>query len=108
VGNYHAWLSAPTLTGRAAAVDFTMAPPPGEFAQVRMDAAEMRRAAQQTGGQFYTFESAGRLAEDLPPGQQVPVESLPPRPLWNRWPVLVAFLGLLIAEWILRKRGGMV
>ncbi len=108
VGSYHAWVAAPVLTGRAVAADFTVAPPPGEFAQIRMDAAEMRRAARQTGGQFYTFETAGRLAEDLPPGQQVPVESLPPRPLWNRWPVLAAFLGLLIAEWILRKRGGMV
>ena len=73
-----------------------------------MDAAEMRRAARQTGGQFYTFETAGRLADDLPPGQQVPVETLPPRPLWNRWPVLAVFLGLLIGEWILRKRRGMV
>ncbi|MEN6449903.1 MAG: VWA domain-containing protein [Thermoguttaceae bacterium] len=108
LGAYHVWLAAPQPEGRAAAVDFSVVPPPGEFARTRMDAAEMRRAAQQTGGQFYTFETVGRLTRDLPPGQQVPVESLPPRPLWNRWPVLAAFLGLLIVEWLLRKRGGMV
>ena len=54
------------------------------------------------------FETADRLLGDLPPGRQVPIESLPPRPLWNKWPVLALFLGLLIAEWILRKRRGMV
>jgi hypothetical protein len=73
-----------------------------------MDAAEMRRAAEQTGGRFYTFETMGRLLGDLPPGRQVPIESLPLRPLWNTWPVLLVFLLLLIAEWILRKRKGMV
>ena len=43
-----------------------------------------------------------------PAARQVPVENLPPIPLWNRWPVLLLFLVLLIAEWLLRKRGGMV
>ena len=73
-----------------------------------MDAAAMRSAAEISGGRFYTFDTADRLLGDLPPGRQVPIESLPPRPLWNRWPVLALFLGLLIAEWILRKRRGMV
>jgi hypothetical protein len=107
-GSYHAWIAAPTLPGQAAAVDFSVVPPPGEFAQVRMDAAAMRNAAEISGGRFYTFENADRLLDDLPPGHQVPIESLPPRPLWNRWPVLAMFLVLLIAEWILRKRRGMV
>jgi hypothetical protein len=107
-GKYHAWIIAPALDGRAAAVDFTVAPPAGEFAQVRIDAAEMRQAAQQTGGRFYSFDSADRLLDDLPPGRQVPVETLPPRPLWNRWPALALFLLLLVGEWILRKLKGMV
>ena len=62
------------MEGQAPAVDFTVAPPAGEFAQVRMDAAEMRRAAEQTGGRFYTFDTADRLLGDLPPGRQVPIE----------------------------------
>jgi hypothetical protein len=85
-----------------------VAPPAGEFAQVRADTAELRRAAEQTGGRFYTLETANRLLNDLPSGQQVPLETLPPRPLWNTWPVLASFLLLLVAEWILRKRRGMV
>jgi hypothetical protein len=107
-GSYHAWIAAPALESPTPTVDFSVAPPAGEFAQVRMDAAELRRAAEQTGGRFYTFETAHRLLQDLPSGQHVPIETLPPRPLWNTWPLLASFLGLLIAEWILRKRRGMV
>ncbi len=107
-GSYHAWITTPTLQGQSPTVDFTVVPPPGEFAQVRMDAVAMSSAAEVSGGRFYTFDNAERLLDDLPPGRQVPIESLPPRPLWNRWPVLALFLLLLIAEWILRKRRGMV
>ena len=107
-GNYHASIARPTVEGSAAAVDFAVARPQGELAEVRMDAVEMRRAAEMTDGQFYTFATADRLLDDLPPGRQVPIESLPPLPLWNRWPVLALFLGLLIGEWVLRKRKGMV
>ena len=73
-----------------------------------MDASALRAAAKQTQGSFYTFANAKNLLKDLPPGRQVPIESLPPRPLWNKWPVLLLFLSLLIGEWILRKFGGMV
>ena len=51
---------------------------------------------------------AGRLLDELPPGRQVPIESLPPQVLWNQWWLLLTFLGLLVAEWILRKRKGML
>jgi hypothetical protein len=107
-GSYHAWIAAPRLEGQSPAADFTVVPPPGEFAQVRMDTAGMRRAAEISGGRVYTFDTAERLSDDLPPGRQVPIESLPPRPLWNRWPLLALVLALLISEWILRKRRGLV
>ncbi|MEN6459617.1 MAG: VWA domain-containing protein [Thermoguttaceae bacterium] len=107
-GGYHAWLERPSLAGQPVAADFAVVTPPGEFAQTRMDAVEMRLAAEQTGGQFYTCETADRLPQDLPPGWPTPVESLPPRPLWNGWPVVALFLGLLVVEWVLRNRGGMV
>jgi len=108
IGAYHAWIAIPTPQGRAPAADFTVAAPPGEFAKVEMDAAELQRAAEVTKGRYYTFSTADRLLQDLPEGRQVPIESLPPKPLWNTWPVLTAFLLLLTAEWILRKLGGMV
>ncbi len=67
----------------------------------------MRQAADMTKGRCYTLADADRLLDDLPEGRQVPIESLPPLPLWNKWPVLLVLLVLLIGEWILRKRGGM-
>jgi hypothetical protein len=107
-GKYHAWLAAPGREERAAATDFVVASPPGEFAQVRMDEAALREAAGSSGGRYYYFPSAGNLLRDLPPGRQVPLETLPPIPLWNQWPALLLVLALLISEWLLRKRGGMV
>ena len=108
VGSYHAWMVTPELPGQPAAVDFTVAPPPGEFARVRMDTAEMQQAALETKGRFYTLcrrrPAAGRLAAGAPG----PLSNAAPVPLWNKWPVLLVFLVLLIGEWLLRKRGGMV
>jgi len=108
IGSYHAWIAIPALQGRAPAVDFAVTAPPGEFEKVEMDAPELRRAAELTKGKFYTFSTADRLLRDLPQGRQVPIESLPPKPLWNTWPLLVLFLVLLTTEWILRKVGGMI
>jgi hypothetical protein len=108
IGSYHAWIAVPTLPGQAPAADFSVVAPEGEFERLRMDAHEMQQAAQQTGGRFYTVDTADRLLHDLPPGRQVPIESLPPEPLWNRWPLLLLFLSLLVSEWVLRKSAGMV
>jgi hypothetical protein len=107
-GKYHAWVAIPAMEGPAPAVDFSVAAPPGEFERVQMDKVALEQAADRTGGRFYTFETAGRLLSDLPPGRQVPIESLPPKPLWNKWPVLLLFLVLVTTEWVLRKIGGMV
>jgi hypothetical protein len=108
VGSYHAWMAAPATAGRPPATDFEVAVPPGEFERTRMDAAELRQAAQDTKGAYYTFFDAQRLLDDLPEGHQVPIETLPPVPLWNRWPLVLLFLLLLVTEWILRKAAGMV
>lgn len=108
IGPYHAWMAVPSVEGRSPAADFVVVAPPGEFERIPMDAAELQTAAQRTKGAFYTIANADQLANDLPEGRQVPIESLPPRPLWNKWPLLAAFLALLLAEWLLRKLGGMV
>jgi hypothetical protein len=38
----------------------------------------------------------------------VPLDTDPPIPLWNTWPVLALFLLVITAEWVLRKRKQMV
>jgi len=73
-----------------------------------MDMAELTETAELTRGHFYQIAGAGSLVGDLPPGRQIPIESLPPVVLWNQWWVLLLFLSLLTTEWILRKRKGMM
>jgi hypothetical protein len=107
-GDYHAKMISPPLPGGVLASDFVVRPPQTELVRLQMDAAEMRQAADVTKGHYYTCQDASRLIDDLPAGLQVPIESLPPVPLWNRWPLLALVLGLLIGEWLLRKRKGMV
>jgi len=107
IGSYHAWIALPASQGPAPAVDFSVVAPPGEFQKVEMDAAELRRAAEMTKGKFYDVTTAARILRDLPEGRQVPIESLPPKSLWNTWPLLLLFLALLTTEWTLRKLGGM-
>ena len=107
-GRFHAWLVAPALEGRAPAVDFQVVAPPGEFERVEMDRAELERAADATRGRLYTLANVRELAATLPTGSQVPIDTLPPIALWNRWPVLVVLLVLLCGEWLLRKRMGHV
>ena len=107
-GGYHAKLIAPPLPGKTSTADFVVAPPQTELANLQVDATAMQQAAKLTKGHYYTYKDASRLIDDLPAGRQVPVESLPPVPLWDRWPLLALFLALLIGEWLLRKRKGLV
>jgi hypothetical protein len=107
-GKYHAWVAVPTLDGKAPAADFLVVAPPGEFERVQMDTAELKLAADETRGRFYRVNTVDRLLDELPPGTQVPIETLPPKVLWNQWWLLAAFLGLIVTEWILRKRKGML
>jgi hypothetical protein len=106
-GRYHAWIVDPALAGDPSA-DFEVLPPAGETERSQMDVTELTRAAADTRGKFYRFGNAYRLFDDLPEGRPVPIETLPPAPLWNKWPVLFVFLCVLVAEWLLRKRKGML
>jgi len=107
-GNYRAWVATPTLDGRPPSQRFTIVAPPGEQARLEMDAADLRLAAKTSQGKFYTIATARRLLKDLPRGRQVRIESLPPTPIWNLpiWAAL--FVGLIVTEWLLRKRVGLL
>ena len=107
-GSFHAWLASPTLPGAAPAADFIVIAPPGESERLQMDAAELRKAAEETKGRYYTVATARNLVRDLPEGRPIPIDTLPPLPLWNRWQVLLIFLSLLVTEWVLRKSKGML
>lgn len=101
-------LPPPVLEGPAPATTFRVDSPAGELEHIEMNQSELRRAAEVSGGKFYTPATVATLLADLPRPQKVPLDTDPPIPLWNTWPVLGLFLALLAAEWVLRKRKQMV
>jgi hypothetical protein len=73
--------------------------------QLRMNQVDMKRAALQTHGRFYTLADAERLPDDLPAGTRVPLNTpQPPLLLWNHFTMFLLVLGLLSTEWVLRKK----
>ena len=107
-GSYHAWISEPTPAGDAPATDFEVTTPNTELSRLEMDAADLKRAAELSGGKYYTFETSKDLIGNLPAGKQVRIEPLPPEPLWNSWKLALLFLVLLVTEWLSRRQVGMV
>jgi hypothetical protein len=107
-GQYRAWIATPTLEGKPPARQFSVVAPPGEQARLEMDVLDLKLAAKVSQGRFYTMQNVDRLARELPPGRQVRIESLPPESVWNWWPIALAFVVLLVSEWLLRKRYGML
>ncbi|TWT77500.1 hypothetical protein Pla123a_21610 [Posidoniimonas polymericola] len=105
-GSYRVLLAG--ADSQAVSATFSVVNPPGEFAQLEMNSAGMRAAAERTGGAFYKLDEADQLLANLPEAQRVPIESLPPIELWNRWWMLAGICGCLCAEWILRKRKAML
>jgi len=101
-------LPPPVLEGGLPSTSFGVDPPAGERERTQMNQPELARAATLSGGKFYLPHEADTLLADLPRPQQVPLDTDPPIPLWNTWPVLVLFLFLLVMEWVLRKRAQMV
>jgi von Willebrand factor type A domain len=101
-------LPPPVLEGPIPTTTFRVDAPINEFEHIEMNGVELLRAAESTGGKFYTPLVADALLRDLPKPSKVPLDTDPPIPLWNTWPVLLLFLGLLTAEWVFRKRKQMV
>jgi hypothetical protein len=107
-GQYEVLMIEPQVSGNSVSARFSVVPPPGEFARTEMDEAALAAAAETTRGKFYTPADADQLLSDLPAGRRIPIQNLPPIPIWNRWWLLSAFLSCITAEWILRKRKGML
>jgi len=94
-----------TGPGRPPSAEARVLPPPGEMDRLRMNRADMVRAAQISRGRFYTLADVDRLLDELPPVPHVTLnQPRPPWPIWNS--AFIVLLGLALAggEWVLRKR----
>lgn len=79
---------------------------PLEFAELTANRDLLGHAASVTGGRVVELSDLA----DLVGAFGKPKESLTERhniSLWDKWPLLVLFLGLVTTEWILRRRGGL-
>jgi len=103
-GEYKFWLASPSATPKPRA-ECKVVRPPGEMERLRMNQADMERAAEESHGRFYTIADADRLLDDLPTGTRVTVNAPgPPYVVWNHFALFALALGLLTTEWLLRKQ----
>lgn len=107
-GSYRAVVVQPSLPPDRSLVEFRVRGPLGELGDVALDEPALRAAAESTFGKYYRLADSAALAADLPRGQMVPRETLPPREFWNAWWLLAAVIACLASEWILRKRRAML
>jgi uncharacterized membrane protein len=82
------------------------APSDAEYFDPTMHEAPLRRIAEETGGRFYTPDTAQGLAEDVRYAGRG-VTSVEERELWNMPIILIMLVGLVCAEWGYRRAVGL-
>ena len=92
-------LGASTMHARASAGD-------AEYFDAAMRSTLLTRVAEDTGGQFFTTDTASALPEAINySGRGVTV--VEERDLWDMPILLIALLGLIAAEWSYRRQRGL-
>lgn len=107
-GKYHAWVATPSFVKSPPAEDFEVRPSERETRVLRTDLAELSQAALLTGGKTYTLSTSATLADDIPAGLPVPLETNKDIKIWKHWLTLTLFAAVLCGEWLLRKRWRLV
>lgn len=104
-GEYRFELVEPEVQGSRPWATARVLPPLTERERTEMNVADMRAAAADSGGGFYTLANADDVFNDLKNLQRVPLnQPVKPIPLWNHPTVYLLVILLLTAEWLLRKR----
>jgi hypothetical protein len=94
------------LTREQAQTAFTVTGLSVERRSVHRNAALQEAIAAATGGRSYDLTTAARMATDIEPVPR-PEHAVKVFPLSMTWACLTAGLGLLVTEWILRKRASL-
>lgn len=109
-GNYRATASVEDAEKRkplgTKAVGWTHDPLAAEFDRLEPNRELMQRIATETGGKMIALNEIAKLPEMLR-RIRVPVEITLATPLWHTPWIFLAIVVLLIAEWLLRRKGGM-
>jgi hypothetical protein len=83
---------------------FSVSQPDLEMRETAMNRAALTELAGKSGGQFFHIDEADRAAGAIPDGSRRAIAKQPPRPLWDSGYMMCALVGLLMVEWILRKK----
>src|SRR5262249_13934977 len=105
-GKYHFELKTPDVKdGPRPTAECEVIPPEGELERLSMNESDMRAAAVESGGEFFTLADAGQLIDRIPDIGRVSMDaSRPPSLLWNHLLMCLLVMCLLGSEWLLRKR----
>jgi len=79
-----------------------------EKADPKMDEDLLVKLASTTGGKYFPLADVAALPEAVGTIREVTEVRVAEEELWDRWWVIVGIVGLLTAEWILRKRWRLV
>jgi hypothetical protein len=98
------------LNATTTPVIFTVIENSSEMSRVALDSEALEAAAKLAQGSYRSLASwsLSSILKQIPTRRAIRLESLPPEPLWNRWPVALLFVGLITTEWLIRRRLGMV
>jgi hypothetical protein len=109
-GDYRASATVEDAEKRTAlgtrATGWTHDPLAAEFAKLDPNRELMQRLAAETGGQMLSLKDIGDLPALLR-NIRVPVEQTLATPLWHTPWIFAAILLLLLAEWMIRRKGGL-
>ncbi len=85
---------------------FRVAESAEEFHQASLNSGLLRRLASETGGRYYSVNDLSSLADDISyTGKGI--SRLEEKDLWDMPFLFLLLVGLISAEWILRKRKGL-
>jgi hypothetical protein len=83
---------------------FTVELPSVETNQVWLNRPLLMELASLSGGRYFEVNQLDELAAAIPDHTETIESRSQPRPLWDIRGMLVAIVGLLCAEWLIRKR----
>ncbi|MBI1347414.1 hypothetical protein GC163_14140 [bacterium] len=103
-GFYHAWMSRPSFEVAPPVADFRVESLDREMQRRAVDRLDLQAAVKTAGGAVVELEDLAELPSRIPIGRPIPFEQGRRLPLWSRWEPLLLMMGLLVTEWVLRRR----
>ncbi|MBD3181308.1 hypothetical protein GF312_03385 [Candidatus Poribacteria bacterium] len=79
-----------------------------EFQDTQLNEGLLKNVAETSGGVYLHVSEVSELPETIKDVDVRPFSSIRERSIWDNWIVMLMAVGMLTAEWILRKRNGMV